>query len=188
LSFEFKNVLLGTRIELIENSATEAFAKTMYSTIDHNRNFLKPWFPWINHTNCWEDSLKYLSDCIHKKQEKNFIEYGIYINTIYVGNISIFDINHLKKSGEIGYWISEEYTNQGYVTEAVGILEKEFFESYHYNRIQIQCDVLNHASKKVALNCNFIMEGILRENQYNEFDNSFRSTVILSKLKSAYFA
>jgi RimJ/RimL family protein N-acetyltransferase len=74
------------------------------------------------------------------------------------------------------------------MTEAVKILEKEFFEHFEFNRLQIKSDFLNEASKKVALNCNFKTEGILRENRYNNYFENIRSTIIFSKLRSEYFA
>jgi RimJ/RimL family protein N-acetyltransferase len=74
------------------------------------------------------------------------------------------------------------------MTEAVKILEKEFFEHFEFNRLQIKSDFLNEASKKVALNCNFKTEGVLREDHFNSYNNNFRSTIIFSKLRSEYFA
>lgn len=92
---------------------------------------------------------------IKKKKTKKGkrVEYGIYIHNEYIGNISIFDINTKKKSGEIGYWLSAAHTRKGYMTEAVKILEKEAFEKMKLNRIQIKCNERNQASFGVAKKC-----------------------------------
>ena len=188
MNFEFNDVLKGKRLELIRTIPTLAFSEVLFETVDSNREHLKPWFPWVNQTLSSEDSYNYLLDKEEKTKRKEIIEYGIYYLNQYIGNISIFDLNNIVKSGEIGYWISKEYTNKGFMTEAVKILEKEFFEHFEFNRLQIKSDFLNEASKKVALNCNFKTEGILRENRYNNYFENIRSTIIFSKLRSEYFA
>jgi ribosomal-protein-serine acetyltransferase len=188
LNFEFNDVLKGKRLELIRTIPTLAFSEVLFKTVDSNREHFKPWFPWVNQTLSSEDSYNYLLDKEEKTKRKEIIEYGIYYLNQYIGNISIFDLNNIVKSGEIGYWISKEYTNKGLMTEAVKILEKEFFEHFEFNRLQIKCDILNEASKKVALNCNFKTEGVLREDHFNSYNNNFRSTIVFSKLRSEYFA
>lgn len=72
------------------------------------------------------------------------------------------------------------------MTEAVKILEKEFFEKHNFNRIQIKCDTNNFGSAKVALKCGYLLEGVIREDAYVNEIEGFRSTNLFSKLKSEY--
>ena len=72
------------------------------------------------------------------------------------------------------------------MTEALQILEKEAFEKLKLNRIQIKCDEKNEASFGVARKCDYKYEGKFREDEFNEYFNHFRNTLVFSKLKSEY--
>ncbi len=186
MTIKFKNKLKGKRLVLKRTKPTIPMAKTMFKVIDENREHLKPWFLWEKLTLKVEDSLKYLFDKEEETTLGKKVEYGIYINNDYIGNIGIFDIKEEKKSAEIGYWLSSSHTRKGYITEAIKIIEKDFFENIKLNRIQIKCDERNKASFGVAKKCNYKYEGKFREDSFSEHFNDFRSTLVFSKLKSEY--
>ncbi|MBI2448354.1 GNAT family N-acetyltransferase [Candidatus Microgenomates bacterium] len=183
---KFKNQLFGKRIILKRTKPNLKTASIMFETIDKNREHLGKWFPWEKFTKKIEDSIGYLFEKEKLTKVGKKIEYGIYVNGNYVGNISVFDINLKKKSGEIGYWISAKFARQGYVSEAVSVLEKEFFANFGLNRIQIQCDEENNASAGVAKKCKYYFEGKLRENSYDEHRDCFRNTLVFSKLRKEF--
>lgn len=182
----FKDELGGERIVLKRNWFSVKLARVIFSVIDSNRDHLAPWFVWLEATTCVEDTLKFLLDCDKNYKSGERLEYGIYIDDKYVGSIGIFDICKVKRSAEIGYWLSSKFTRKGYMSEAIGIVERELFSSWGLNRIQIKCDVNNIASRRVAEKCGFILEGTLREDDFSNFHNAFRNTHILSKLKSDF--
>lgn len=104
-----------------------------------------------------------------------------------LGILVFFNISEKNKSGEIGYWISSEFTRKGYMTEAVGIIEKEVFDNFGINRISIKCDERNKASSGVAKKCGYKFEGKLREYSYNGYFKGFRNMLFYSKLVQEYF-
>jgi ribosomal-protein-serine acetyltransferase len=185
-SYKFKNKLIGKRIVLKITKPDITMANIMFKVINENRKHLRPWFSWEKATKKVEDSLKHLFDKEEKVKEGKKVEYGIYIDNEYIGNIGIFDINQDKKSAEIGYWLSAKFIRRGYATEAVSILEKEFFLNHSINRIEICCDDKNIASAAVAKKCGYTFEGKLRENVYSKHFKSFRNTLVFSKLKSDF--
>ncbi len=186
MEFKFKDTLIGQKIVLKKNEATIDFAKTMFKVIDNNREFLRPWFEWEKLTLTPEDSLKYLFENQENYKKNKKIEYGIYANNNYVGNISVFDIHKESKSAEVGYWLSKKETRKGFMTEAVKLVEKEFFQNFGLNRIEIICDERNIASKGVVEKCNYFFEGKLRESNYSSHFNGFRNNLLFSKLKSEF--
>jgi ribosomal-protein-serine acetyltransferase len=183
---KFRNKLKGKRLILKRTRPTLKMAKLMFKVIDENRKHLEPWFSWPKSIQKVEDSLKYLFDKEEKTKKREKVEYGLFINKEYIGNISIFNINEKNKSAEIGYWLSSFYTRKGYMTEAVKIIEKEAFERLELNRIQIKCDERNKASAGVAKKCGYKYEGKFREDVYNEYFKDFRNTLVFSKLSSEY--
>ena len=183
---KFKSKLLGKRIVLKRLKATLLTANTIFEAIDENRQHLLPWFSWVSTSNNVEDTLKFLFDIEKKFKVGEKIDYGIYLNNKYIGNIGIFDFDKKNKSAEIGYWLSKKYTRNGYMTEAVAVLEKEYFVNTNLNRIQIKCDERNIPSTGVAKKSGYFFEGKFREDKYSEYFKDFRNTLIFSKLKSDF--
>ncbi len=181
-----RDKIVGKRIVLKRTTPSVPVAQNIFEVIDKNRKHLEPWFPWVKSTTTLEDSLKYLFDKEEQFKKKEKFEYGIYLNDKYLGNIGIFSINKDKKSAEIGYWLSAEFINNGYVTEALKLVEKEFFTRTDINRIQIRCDEINIASASVAKKCGYVFEGITRENLYDKYSRKFRNSLVFSKLKSEF--
>lgn len=183
---KFKNEIVGEKVVLKITKPTLQMAKTMFKVVDTNRKHLKPWLAWEKLTKKVEDTLKYLFDKEEKTKLGQKVEYGIYVNNNYIGNIGVFDIDKEKKSAEIGYWLSKESTGNGYMAEAVKIIENEFFENFQLNRLQIKCDEQNKASIGVAKKCRYKLEGKHREDSYSEYFKGFRNTLVFSKLKSEF--
>ncbi|MFA5131150.1 MAG: GNAT family protein [Patescibacteria group bacterium] len=181
-----KSTLPGKRIILRRLKPTLLTAKALFRVVDENRQHLSPWFPWVTSENNVEDALKYLFTVDEKFKLGEKTDYGIYLNNEYIGNIGIFDINKKNKSGEIGYWLSKKFTRNGYMTEALGVLEKESFLNLNLNRIQIKCDERNIPSAGVAKKSGYTLEGKYREDTYSEYFKDFRNTFIFSKLKSDF--
>ena len=158
----------------------------MFKAIDENRKHLERWLAWPKTTLKVEDSLKYLFDKEKETAKGKKVEYGLFVDNKYIGNISIFNIHKKNKSAEIGYWLTSAYTKNNYITEAIKILEKEAFEKLKLNRIQIKCDERNKASLGVAKKCGYKYEGKFRENIFSEYFNDLRNTLVFSKLKLEY--
>lgn len=183
---KFKNKIIGKRIVLKLNKPSILMAQKMFEVVADNRQHLRPWLPWEKSTKKIEDSLKYLFETDEKISKGELADYGIYLKNEYIGNIGIFNLGKEKKSGEIGYWLSSKFIRKGYITEAIGILEKEFFTNNNLNRIQIKCDEKNIASMGVAKKCGYFFEGKYREDCYSEHFKNFRNTLVFSKLKSEF--
>lgn len=183
---KFKSELSGKRLTLKRNKPTIKTSAQIFKVIDENRKHLLPWFPWAKTERRVEDLLNYLMETEKKFKVGETVNYGIYLGKDYIGNLGIFNINKKNKSAEIGYWLSEKHLRQGYMSEAVGILEKEFFLNFGLNRIQIKCDERNIPSTGVAKKCGYLFEGKNREDVYSDYYRDFRTTLVFSKLKKDY--
>lgn len=78
---------------------------------------------------------------------------------------------------EIGYWVRLSQAGRGYVSEAVRRLATYAFEELHAVRVEIITDSGNLASRKVADNCKFELEGVFR-NDRRAPDGSLRNTCV----------
>lgn len=113
-----------------------------------------------------EDANRYINDCICKER-KNQIVRAISVDERAVGSIGIFvkeDV--LEKSAELGYWLSQDYWNNGIMTEAVKIICREAFSKFDIVRIFAESFECNTASRTVLEKAGFTYEGTMRNGIY----------------------
>ena len=173
----------GKRIELMRATADIDTAAEMYFVIDKCREIFSPWLDWADETHSAEDTLKFLK--IADKNWKNNTEfvYTILLDKKLIGLITAKEISWEDKRAEVAYWLDTDYTGNGYMSEAVALIEKALFAN-GFNRLVIHTDVLNTRSANVAIKAGYKFEGILRQNIYSELHKRFRDQNVFSKLKS----
>ena len=81
-----------------------------------------------------------------------------------IGKIHI-DEDHLRydvNSVDLAYWLGEEYTRKGYMTEALSAFINYLFEERKYDAITAQALAPNTASRALLSKLGFVQEGYLR--------------------------
>jgi RimJ/RimL family protein N-acetyltransferase len=68
---------------------------------------------------------------------------------------------------EVGYWVARAGRGRGYATRALGLLSHWLFDEVGVARIQLQADLRNEASLRVAEKAGFTREGVLRSSRFN---------------------
>lgn len=166
---------------------TFELAKELYAVVDESRNTLREWLPWPNKTNSPEDEFSGYLMGLYKKNwdNKTGCAYLIYHKETnrFLGVVDLMHISEENKSGEIGYWLSDKATGFGYMQEAVRALEAAAFQA-GINRIVIRNDTQNLRSAHVAERAGYILEGIMRQDAWDDYHKRLRNTNIWAKLKS----
>ena len=85
---------------------------------------------------------------------------------------------------EVGYWGRVSRAGNGFISEAVEALVAYAFGHLHAERVELITDEENHASRRVAERCRFVLEGILR-NERRAPDGTLRSTCTYARLRSS---
>lgn len=96
--------------------------------------------------------------------ESPVTSFALEVNRQAVGGIGIMlkgDI--FRHSGEIGYWLGEEYWGRGIVTEAVIAMTQYAFSYFDLNRISAGVFEWNPASMRVLQKAGYQFEGIMRK-------------------------
>lgn len=182
----FPEEIKTARLVLKKSKPTIKRAEVMFKVVEENRERLREWFDWEPKTRTVEDSLYYLFDTEKKCKDGEKVDYNIFLNKEYIGNIGIFDISQEHKSAEVGYWLTKTTVRQGIMTEALQAVEKEFFDNQNLIRMQLQCDTRNIASAGVAEKNGYTKEGLKRSDKFDELKQEFRDHFVFSKLKSEY--
>lgn len=84
-------------------------------------------------------------------------------------------------SVELGYMIHKDFWNKGVMTEAVSCVARWLILEKDLHRIELTHNIENEASKKVALKCGFVFEGIRRA--YRLVDGEYIDLPFYSLLK-----
>jgi [ribosomal protein S5]-alanine N-acetyltransferase len=111
----------------------------------------------------YADAEWYVNDCM-EKADSSQIARAIEVDGEVVGSIGIFVKDDVyRKSGELGYWLSEEYWGKGIMSEAVKQICKEAFERFDIVRIFAEPFSYNTGSRRVLEKAGFTLEGILKQ-------------------------
>jgi RimJ/RimL family protein N-acetyltransferase len=68
---------------------------------------------------------------------------------------------------EVGYWVARAGRGRGFATRALRLLSRWLCDEVGVARVQLQADVRNEASLRVAERAGFTREGVLRSSRYN---------------------
>jgi ribosomal-protein-serine acetyltransferase len=140
------------------NSVTEAVQNSLAA--------LNEWLPWAHPGYRKEDAISYIKDSAEAWKEGRAYDYAIRRkgNTRrHLGNISIWPVSRLTRTGEIGYWIRTDETAQGLATEATAALVRVGFDDLGFHKLTLRIAIGNRPSERVAEKLGFSREGVLRE-------------------------
>lgn len=113
-----------------------------------------------------DDAKWFIDDCVAHEGQRQ-ITRAIVIDGKAVGSIGItLQEDVFEKSGELGYWLAEEYWRNGITTEAVQRICKEAFTAFDIVRIYAEPFECNAGSRGVLEKAGFTYEGTMRNGVY----------------------
>ena len=177
-----KEKISGLRINLERLRPNQNMAETVFAAVDKNRKMFSLWLDWVKDTKSAKDSLHFLEAADQDWNDQKQFVYAISFQNKFIGLISAICVAWKHKRVEIGYWLDTDYTGQGFMQEAVSLLEKELFEN-DFNRIVIHTDTMNLKSANIAKRLGYVHEGILRQERYSAVHKNFRDINVFSKLR-----
>jgi len=151
-----------------------------------NKNYLTPWEP------AWDD--KHLTRPSYKARlgrfKKMVSKDEAYPFHIFRASderlIGACNITHIQRqvaqSAQLGYWVGEHYTRQGFARAAVSAASRFCFESLGLHRIEAAVRPENTGSIKVLGAMGFQKEGLARG--YLKINGQWEDHVIYAKLSS----
>lgn len=163
-------------------------ATRLKEAIDSNLEHLRRWLPW---------AMREPSE-LHEIEERltrfrmEFLAgrrfaFGIFdpVEGAQLGAIGLHSIG--PRRTEIGYWLREDMSGRGYITEAARAITRIAFETGHVDAVEIHCDVANERSAAVAerLGYRYIET---RHGDTKRPDGGPRDSLVWSMLSSGYVA
>lgn len=127
---------------------------------------LAEFLPWAHSAYGRDDASSYIRDSIQSWKDGRAYDFAIRRKTDpsrHVGNISIWHVSRLGRTGEIGYWIRSDDTGSGLATEATEALIDVGFDRLRLHKVTLRIAKGNRGSERIAEKLGFTREGVLRE-------------------------
>lgn len=136
---------------------SQMIANELYGAINANRDFFRPWLPWV-------DSIKSPADempIVESLADRTTCKYYLRLNGWLTGMVGV--VREDKKTGtmEIGYWHDPRYNGYGVMTWAVGKTEMLCFLYGGAKKVEIRCATENKAARRIPERLGYRQEGIL---------------------------
>jgi len=143
-------------MSIVLEPLNESHATRLFELTEQNRNYLKTWLPWLDSVTKVEDTLHFIRATVAQQSLINFV-------IVYKSNLcGIAGFNRIEENtGFIGYWLSEEYSGKGVMTEAVKQISELGFSKLLLNRIEIRCAEQNVKSYSIPERLGFKKESII---------------------------
>jgi len=114
------------------------------------------------------DSLDFLNIVYEAYNKNNAAPWGIQLKKEpkLIGTAGFVNWEKEKKEAEIGYALSQEYWNEGIITEAVKEILKFGFSEMRLKKITSRCKPENIGSYKVLEKCGFHYDGLINKQMW----------------------
>lgn len=126
-----------------------------------NREWLRQWLPWVDHTHSALDSRFFIEDAQLRQQRGERLVLGIWVAEELAGCVGLNEVVTEHRRATLGYWLAAKFCGQGLMTQAVQTLTEYAFAELNLHRLEIVCAVNNYPSRAVAERCGYVEEGIL---------------------------
>ena len=147
------------------------YCEEIFVVIDQNRDFLKAWLPWLDHSKIVEDVKAFNLLQLDKFKEGSALNLTIFYEDKVAGIIGYNTIDQVNGIGCIGYWLAEKYNGKGIMTACVKDLIKIGRDFYNLQKVDIRCATGNTRSRAIPERLGFHHAGTLKraEKVYNRW-------------------
>lgn len=141
-------------------------AEVIFAVADRNREHLRQWLPWVDHTHSPEDVRQFLGRAEAQAEANQGPNVGIWISGSLAGNVGCHPIDWANRSTSLGYWLEASRQGKGVITRCCGVLLDHLFDEMGLHRVEIRCGTGNARSCAIPQRLGFIREGVAREAEW----------------------
>lgn len=154
---------IPVRPDLELRLADYAHAPVAYALVQKNREHLRRFLPWVDHTWSETDIADWVRRGLEQLQRNEGWQSVLWYNGGIAGAIGYKTVEWVNMRVEIGYWLGAEFQGKGLMTDAARVVTDHAFREWGLQRVEIRCAVENVKSANVARRLGFQQEGLLRQ-------------------------
>ena len=144
-------------------SIADSDAEPMFALVDRNRAYLREWLPWLDAVRETAHIRAFIAAVSEREAAGTSLDLAIARDGELAGVCGFRRIDADNRTGELGYWLSEDRQGEGIMTACCRACVRHGFESLGLHRIELSAATTNTASRRVAERLGFRLEGVLRE-------------------------
>ena len=156
-----------TTARLTIRIADPNIAGAVNEAIRESLDTLGRWMHWADHVPTLEETRDRLV-----RSRQRFLtqdDYGFHVFSRnperFVGGSGLHPRSSDATRREIGYWIRDSATGQGYAAEAVSAIATAGFQSLGLTAVEIRASARNVASHRVAERAGFVLESVVLDDR-----------------------
>jgi ribosomal-protein-serine acetyltransferase len=135
----------------------------LFQMIESNLPRLFQWLMWARPDFSEPDLYSFLAERELENTSRKALTTAICVDGVICGSVAMHQIDWLRKSTSIGYWLDAGHGGRGVATHACRALVREAFTEYGLHRVEIRCAAGNDQSAAIPLRLGFREEAVLRE-------------------------
>ncbi|BDZ31412.1 GNAT family protein [Lactiplantibacillus sp. WILCCON 0030] len=141
-----------------------ADAEPLFDLLAANRQYLKPWMPWVDGTDTVQAERQFIESMLTKQAHGKVFLATIVVDGEVAGMIDVHNISALNHRGEIGYWLGQAYVGRGVMTKSLERVEEIAFTELDLHKLSLGADVANKPSRAVAERRQYHLDATLPDN------------------------
>lgn len=143
-------------------------ANELWNVVNASRTFLQRWLPWVQYHADPSASARFADACAADWDQGRALRFVIRDRTTraLAGIVGLEACVHLHRACELGYWLRQEVTGRGFMTEASRATLDFAFRHVGVHRVRIAAATDNHPSLAVIARLGFRFEGIARQAEW----------------------
>ena len=163
---------------------TMADVEDIFVLIDSNRDHLRRWLEWVEAVRSVEDERRWVEACEKAQSDGTGTPPLLVYRGVIAGSVGAESFDLLRRSCEVGYFISEHLQGRGIVTRACRSILSTVFDTMGMNRVQIRVMPQNTRSLAIPQRLGFVYEGVQRQAQL--LHGQFHDFAVYSLLASEW--
>jgi len=143
-------------------------AEELWEVVDASRDHLSPWLPWVPFNDGPRSSKRYLDACVVDWDTGRAMRFAIRSRKdgALLGAITLDNCVHLHRCCDLGYWLRQDATGSGIMTEVGKATLRFAHQRVNIHRIRCAAAVDNFPSLRVIQRLGFRFDGLSRQAEY----------------------
>lgn len=154
------------RLLLVPIDASDG--QELWHAIEGSRAFLQRWLPWVPFHTDANASVRFAEACAADWDQGRALRFVIRERSTraVAGVVGLESCVHIHRSCELGYWLRQQATRRGLMTEAARACVDFAFRHLGAHRVRVAAATDNHPSLHVIARMAFRFEGIARQAEW----------------------
>ena len=114
-------------------------AEATFALVERNREYLRPWLPWVDHTLSAEDVREFIARAETQYESNQGPNAGIWLEDVLIGFIGCHPIDWSNRNCSIGYWVDGHQEGKGIISQSCTALLDYIFGELGMHRAEIRC-------------------------------------------------